>query len=131
MMTSLAVAALTEGGKAAAKVGSKVVCYVGGTLIGYGVSQAVMPAIRKNMDKYMSNKFGAEAWQQAQATNTYTKEMQDEINWYNIEATAVNGLCNAVGAIASAFADGAVTKAINNSNATGSSSFTIGNNFMI
>lgn len=131
MVDQILAASLSTGAKTASKIGAKVVCYVGGTLIGYGVSQAVLPAVRKNMDRYMSKKFGEEAWKQAQTTGQFTEEMQSEIDWYNVEVTAMNGLCNAVGAIASAFADTAACKAIDNSNCTTNSNFTIGNRFTI
>lgn len=132
MMNVLAEAALSAGVKTGCKIGAKVACYVGGTLLGYGVSQVVMPEVRKSMDKYMTKKFGEEAWNHAQATGQFTEEMQKEINWYNWEATCINGLCNAVGAIASAFADTAACKAIDKSEFSGTcNGFTIGNNYKI
>lgn len=117
MMTTM----LSESAKLASKVGSKLVFGVAGSLAGFGLSQAVLPAMRKSMDKYMQS----EEW------NKLTPEQQQaEINWYNIEATAVNGLCNAVGAVAATLADYGVSKQIDKSDLN-SSSFTIGTNWTI
>lgn len=122
MMTTITATMLSEGAKVGAKVGSKVLFGVAGSLAGFGLSQAVMPKMRKSMDKYMeSEKF----------QSLTPEEQQAEINWYNIEATAVNGLCNAVGAVAASLADLAVCKTIDNSKISNTNSFTIGTDFRI
>lgn len=116
MMTTM----LSEGGKAVAKVGSKVICYVGGSLLGFGLSQAVLPTMRKSMDKYMASD---------EFKKLSPEKQQAEINWYNIEATAVNGLCAAAGSLVASVTDGVVNSTIEKSNV--STGFTIGTDFRI
>ena len=119
MMTTM----LTESAKFGAKIGSKFFFTVAGGLTGYAISQGVLPAMRKSMDKYMSS----EEW------NKLTPEQQaTEINIYNLEATAVNGLCSAAGAVLGAIADNSICNVIDKSGFKTSSnnSFTI-NNFTI
>lgn len=130
-MMNLGVTMLSEGAKVGAKVGSKLFFGVAGSLAGFGLSNAVMPAMRKSMDDYMSKKFGEEAWKNAQATGAFTEEMQAEVNWYNIEATVVNGLCNAVGAVGASLADFATCKTIDRSDVKNNNNFLIGNKFTI
>ena len=131
MMNQILAVGLTAGAKAGCKIGSKVICYAAGTVLGYGISKKALTPSYNKMEKFMSEKYG-EAWNKAKLDRSLiTPEMQKDLDRYNLKVTAMNGLCNGVGAVASAFADVGLCKVIDKSSLSGGSNFTIGNRFTI
>ena len=132
MMNQILAVGLTTGVKAGCKIGSKVICYAAGTVLGYGISKKALTPSYNKMDKHMSEKYGEELWQKAKVDRSLiTPEMQKDLDRYNLKITAMNGLCNGVGAVASAFADIGLCKVIDKSSLSSGSNFTIGNRFTI